>query len=142
MNKFICMGRLSTDVEYRTSNTGSTVARFNFAVNRRFKKEGEPDADFFTCVAFGKIAETFQKCNVGKGTKLLLEAEVRNNNYEKDGVKHYNTQIVVNTFEFCESKASSGEEYAPTPTQPASSSMPVQDDINGFMPIDDDDLPF
>jgi single-strand DNA-binding protein len=138
------MGRLSTDVEYKATATGMSVARFNFAVNRRFKKEGEPDADFFTCVAFGKIAETFQKCNVGKGTKLLIEAEVRNNNYEKDGVKHYGTQIVVNSFEFCESKASNDAEYAPTstPTQPASSSMPVQDDINGFMPIDDDDLPF
>ena len=145
MNKFICMGRISTDVEYKATASGMSVARFNFAVSRRFKKEGEPDADFFTCVAFGKIAETFQKCNVSKGTKLLIEAEVRNNNYEKDGVKHYGTQVIVNSFEFCESKAASGDSYAPTETpapKPATTSFPVQDDINDFMPIDDDDLPF
>ena len=145
MNKFTITGRLTADPEIRNTAEGKVVARFNFAVSRRFKKEGEPDADFFTCVAFGKIAETFQKCNVSKGTKLLIEAEVRNNNYEKDGVKHYGTQVIVNSFEFCESKAASVDSYAPTeapaPT-PATTSFPVQDDINDFLPIDDDDLPF
>ena len=102
MNKFIILGRCASDPEIRYSNEGKAVARFNFAVNRKFKQEGQPEADFFSCVAFGKIAETFEKCSIGKGTKLLIEGEVRNNNYEKDGVKHYSNQVIVNSFEFCE----------------------------------------
>lgn len=89
MNKIILCGRLTADAEMKCTNDGKVVSRFNFAVNRRFKRDGDPEADFFRCVAFGKIAETFEKCNVGKGTKLLIEGEMRNNNYERDGVRHY-----------------------------------------------------
>ena len=140
MNKFIGLGRLSTDIEFRSTTEGKVVARFNFAVNRRFKREGEPDADFFTCVAFGKIAETFQKCDVGKGTKLLLDAEVRNNNYEKDGVKHYGTQVIVNSFEFCESKSASEAESVQQPIPVHNTTQETS--IDDFVPIDDMDLPF
>ena len=133
MNKFIISGRLTADAEYIHTNEGKTVAKFNFAVNRRFKKEGEQDADFFTCVAFGKIAETLEKCTVGKGTKLLIEGEVRNNNYEKDGVMRYGTQVKVDSFEFCESKSSGN---APAET--------VDLDGMDFTAVDssEDDLPF
>lgn len=134
MNKIILCGRLTADAEIRYSNDGKAVARFNFAVNRRFKRDGDPEADFFQCVAFGKIAETLEKCSVGKGTKLLLDGEMRNNNYEKDGVKHYGMQVVVNSFEFCESKGSSGQ-ATPQP----------QTDSDGFMNIPsdiDEELPF
>lgn len=134
MNKIILCGRLTADTEIRYSNDGKAVARFNFAVNRRFKRDGDPEADFFQCVAFGKIAETLEKCSVRKGTKLLLDGEMRNNNYEKDGVKHYGMQVVVNSFEFCESKGSSGQ-ATPQP----------QTDSDGFMniPADiDEELPF
>lgn len=134
MNKIILCGRLTADTEIRYSNDGKAVARFNFAVNRRFKRDGDPEADFFQCVAFGKIAETLEKCSVGKGTKLLLDGEMRNNNYEKDGVKHYGMQVIVNSFEFCESKGSSGQ-ATPQP----------QTDSDGFMniPADiDEELPF
>lgn len=112
MNKFIISGRLTADPDIRRTNEGTTVARFNIAVNRRFKRDGDPDADFFKCVLFGKQAEAMEKCNVRKGTKLLIEGAVRNNNYtDKDGVKHYSDQVLVSTFEFCESRsaaASSG----------------------------------
>ena len=109
MNKIILCGRLTADAEMKCTNDGKVVSRFNFAVNRRFKRDGDPEADFFQCVAFGKIAETFKKCNVGKGTKLLIEGEMRNNNYERDGVRHYGMQLIVNSFEFCESNGSSGQ---------------------------------
>ena len=93
-------------------------------------------ADFFSFVVFGKTAESFEKCNIWKGTKLLIEGEVRNNHYtDKDGVKHYSEQIVVNTFEFCESKASGGQSSA--------SNQSKNDD--GFMKIPegiDEDLTF
>lgn len=107
MNKFIVSGRLTADAEISQTAAGKRVAKFNIAVNRRFAKEGEIDADFFSCVAFGKTAEIIEKCYVTKGTKLLIDGEVRNNNYtDKDGVKRYGTQILVNSFEFCESKNS------------------------------------
>ena len=132
MNKIILFGRLASDLDVRATNDGKSVVRFNFAVNRWFKREGEPDADFFQCVAFGKIAETLDRCEVGKGTKLLIEGEMRNNNYEKDGVKYYGMQLYVNSFEFGESKTSSnGSEAASSSTA-------------GFTPMQgtDDDLPF
>lgn len=134
MNKFFISGRLTADPEYLRTNEGKTVAKFNFAVNRRFKREGDQEADFFTCVAFGKIAETLEKCTASKGTKLLIEGEVRNNNYEKDGVKHYSTQVVVSSFEFCESKSSGNAPAAET----------VSLDGMDFAAIDtpEDDIPF
>lgn len=130
MNKAILMGRLTKDPEVRYTNGGKTIGSFSIAVDRRFKSEGQPEADFFTCVTFGKQAEFVEKY-LKKGTKILLSGQIQNNNYEKDGVKHYNTQIVVDEIEFAESKRSQSEE-------PSS-----KDD--GFMAIPDDagdELPF
>jgi len=135
MQKWMAMGRLVRNPEIRYSNDGKAVARFDFAVNRRFKREGEADADFFSCVAFGKLAETLERCNVGKGTKLLIEGEVRNNNYtNKDGQKVYGTQILVDSFEFCESKGAGQQEQ----------NAPI-DNNDGFMNVPDgidEELPF
>jgi single-strand DNA-binding protein len=135
MQKFIATGRLTKDSEVRYSQGGQAVAKFDIAIGKRFKREGEADADFFSCVAFGKTAETIDKCKIAKGTKLLIEGEVQNNNYTKDdGTKVYGTQILVNSFEFCESKASAQQEE-PKP-------MPNSD---GFMNIPDgidEELPF
>ena len=131
MNSVLFTGRLTKDTEIRYSNDGKAVARFDFAVNRTFKREGEADADFFSCVAFGKVAETFDKLNIRKGTKLLIEGEVRNNNYtNKDGQKVYGTQIVVNSFEFCESRGNQ---------ESASDQKPEEDK---WMHVPDEDLPF
>lgn len=135
MNKFIITGRLTAEPDIRSTPTGKTVARFNFAVNRDFKKEGEPEADFFQCVAFGNIADVFHKCRISKGTKLLIEGRVQNNNYEKDGVKYYGNQVIVNSFEFCESKTASGNTTsAPTPT--------TSPEANFEVVANEDDLPF
>lgn len=130
MNKVILMGRLTKDPEVRYTNGGKTIGSFSIAVDRRFKSEGQPEADFFTCVTFGKQAEFVEKY-LKKGTKILLGGQIQNNNYEKDGVKHYNTQIVVDEIEFAESKRSQSEESS------------SKDD--GFMAIPDDagdELPF
>lgn len=136
MNNVKFTGRLTRDAEIRYSSDGKPVVKFDFAVNRRFKREGEADADFFSCVAFGKIAETFEKCNIGKGTKLLLDGEVRNNNYtDKDGRKVYGTQIIVDSFEFCESKASGTGQAAPQPSEYGDGFMNIPDGI-------DEELPF
>lgn len=135
MQKFIATGRLTKDSEVRYSQDGKAVSRFDIAIGKRFKKEGEADADFFSCVAFGKVAETFDKCKVTKGTKILIDGEVQNNNYTKqDGTKVYGTQILINSFEFCESKG--------TQTKEEPKAMP---DEGGFMNIPDgidEELPF
>ena len=142
MNKFLIMGRLCTDPEIRYTSDQKAVCRFRFAVNRRFKRDDEPEADFFQCVAFGKIAETFEKCGISKGAKLMIDGEVRNNNYtDKDGVKHFSDQVIVNSFEFCESKAASASGSAPTEY----STSPAKTDDDGFMHVPegiDYDLPF
>lgn len=103
MNKVIFTGRLTSDPEVRYTADQKAVASFNFAVNRTFDRE---NSDFFKCVSFGKTAENIEKL-VRKGTKLLLEGEIRNNNYtDRNGVKRYEMQVIVNSFEFCESKSS------------------------------------
>ena len=126
MNKVIFSGRLTNDAEIRYTNDGKAVASFNFAVNRTFDKE---NSDFFKCVAFGKTAETIEKL-VKKGTKLLLEGEIRNNNYtDKNGVKRYEMQVIVNSFEFCESKSTNGEPNNNVPTF-------AKTNDDGFMNLD------
>lgn len=135
MNHLILMGRLTKDAEVNYTRDGKKIAKFDFAVNRKFKTEGEAEADFFSCVIFGKLAESFEKCNVTKGTKLVITGEVRNNNYtNKEGQKIYGTQIIVDSFYFCESKASgAGQDNAPV------------DNGDGFMNIPDgidEELPF
>ena len=91
MNKVILMGRLTRDPEVRYSQGASqtAVARFSVAVDRRFKREGEPDADFFNCTCFGKQAE-FVERYLHKGTKVVLSGRVQNDNYtNKDGQMVY-----------------------------------------------------
>ena len=97
MNKTIMMGRLTRDPEVRYSQGANptAVARFSIAVNRRFKREGEPEADFFNCVAFGKLGE-FVERYYRKGMQVLVTGRLQNNNYtNKDGQQVYVIQIMV-----------------------------------------------
>lgn len=105
MNKWLAMGRLVDDPKTRRTDT-TTISDFRLAVDRRFKKDVE--ADFFRCVTFGKTAE-FVENYLHKGTKVVVEGEVQNDNYEKDGVKHYGVTMVINNIEFAESKKATEE---------------------------------
>ena len=143
MNKIIFCGRITRDLEIRQLQGGKSVVRFGFAVNRRYRQEGQPEADFFNCVAFGKVVETFEKCGVGKGTKLILECEARNNNWtDNEGKKHYDIDFIINSFEFCESKQSQSGAVA----VPPSPSKTMETDEQPFESIEDvddeEDLPF
>lgn len=110
MNRVILIGRLTKDPEIRTSGN-YTIASFSIAVDRKFKRDGEPEADFFNCTAFNKTAEFVEKyCK--KGTKMVVEGRVQNDNYEKDGVKHYGVKIMVDSLEFAESKSASSASSA------------------------------
>lgn len=137
MNKVILIGRLTRDPEVRYSqgDNPTAVARYSLAVDRRFKREGEPDADFINCVAFGKQGEFAEKY-LTKGVKIAVTGRIQTGSYtNKDGQKVYTTDIVVEEHEFCESKGSSGSGSAPAP----------QTDENGFMNIPDgleEELPF
>jgi single-strand DNA-binding protein len=145
MNKVILMGRLTRDPEVRYSQGESSlaIARFSLAVDRRFKKQGEPEADFFNCTAFGKQAEFTEKY-LKQGTKMVVIGRVQNDNYtNKDGQKVYSVQIMVDELEFAESKSTgseSGGSYQQT-SRPA----PSQAIGDGFMNIPDgidEELPF
>ena len=113
MNKVILMGRLTRDPEVRYSQgaTATAVARFSIAVDRKYKREGEPDADFFNCTCFGKQAE-FVERYLRKGTKIVTVGRIQNDNYtNKDGQMVYSVRVMVDEIEFAESKnASAGNE--------------------------------
>lgn len=96
MNKVILTnGRLTKDVELKDAN-GLQIARFTIAINRQFKKD---EADFISCVAFGKRAETLAKF-FEKGSPINIEGRLQTGSYEKDGVKHFTTDVIVDNFEF------------------------------------------
>jgi len=107
MNKFTAIGRISREPEIRIAGETS-VAKFGLAINRRFKRDGEPDADFINCVAFGKTAEILEKY-VNKGSQLGISARVQCGNYtNKDGIKVYTTDFVVEELDLL-GKRESGE---------------------------------
>lgn len=153
MNKVILMGRLTRDPEVRYSQgvSQTAVARFSVAVDRRFKREGESEADFFNCTCFGKQAE-FVERYLHKGTKIVLSGRIQNDNYtNKDGQMVYSVRVMVDEIEFAESKNASGGNsdggyrsngggYAGGGSTPAPSGA-----VEGFMNIPDgieEELPF
>ena len=135
MNKVILIGRLTRDVETKSAGD-MTVARYTLAVDRRFKREGdEQTADFINCVAFGKAGEFAEKY-LKKGTKIAVTGRIQTGSYtNKDGVKVFTTDIVVEEQEFAESKNSAS---ATTTTQTPSSGGEFMNIPDGI----DEELPF
>lgn len=116
MNKVILVGRLTRDPETRQAGD-TTVTRFSLAVDRRFRKAGDetsPSADFPSCVAFGKTAEFINKY-FKQGVKMALEGRLQTGSYEKDGVKHYTTDVIAEQVEFAESKKAEDNPPPPAP---------------------------
>ena len=108
MNKCTLIGRLTRDpeVRYTQGDNAMAIARYSLAVDRRFKRDGEPDADFINCVAFGKSGEFAEKY-LKKGTKIAVVGRIQTGSYtNKDGQKVYTTDVVVEEQEFAESKNS------------------------------------
>jgi len=144
MNKVILIGRLTRDPEVRYSQgeNALAIARYTLAVDRRFKRPGEADADFIGCVSFGKAAEFAEKY-LKQGTKIAITGRIQTGSYtNKDGQKVYTTDVVVEEQEFAESKGtSSGESNYQASSRPA----PSQAMGDGFMNIPDgidEELPF
>ena len=146
MNKVVLVGRLTRDPEVRYSqgNNATAVARYTVAVDRRFKRDGEPTADFIPCVVFGRSAEFAEKY-LKQGTKIAITGRIQTGSYtNKDGNKVYTTDVVVEEQEFAESKAASGQASGGG-YQPAGRPAPGNAGAEGFMSIPEgieDDLPF
>lgn len=127
MNKVILMGRLTKDPEVRyTQTTNKMVTSFTLAVNRRFKQEGQPEADFINIVAWSKTAEFCSKY-FKKGQQVGVIGRIQTRNYEDEkGVKHYVTEVIAEEAYFADSK----KEETQTPVQ------------EQFEITNPDDLPF
>lgn len=153
MNKVILMGRLTRDpeVRYSAGDNSMAIARYTLAVDRRFRRDGEQNADFIGCVAFGRSAEFAEKY-LHQGTKVVVTGRIQTGSYtNRDGQKVYTTDVVVEDQEFAESKAAAAESgmmrhSAPSPM--AASPMPSPSQAasaDGFMNIPDgidEELPF
>lgn len=141
MNKVILMGRLTRSPEVRYSQGAEpvAVARYTLAVNRRFKRKDEPEADFIPCVALGKSGEFAEKYfRKGRLVGVIGRLQVRRWE-DKEGKKHWTTEVIIEEQHFAESKKDSGEGKAATKES-------GQAPADGFYPInegvEDEDLPF
>ncbi len=154
MNKVILMGRLTRDPEYSQTPSGVTMARFSIAVNRRFAKEGQQQADFINCTAWRQQAEFICKY-FKKGSMIAVVGSIQTRSWDgQDGKKQYATDVVVDEAYFTGSKNETGTSGAAGGfgggySQPAPKpEAPAQDPFGGdmdFMAMDngaDDDLPF
>ncbi len=144
MNKWIGMGRLTRNPEVRYGGANNTaVARYTLAVERRFKRENEPTADFINCLTFGKSAEFVEKY-FRQGMRITVCGRIQTGSYtNKDGVKVYTTEVVVEEQEFAESKNASQQNQS-GPVQSQSGPVPASSG-DGFMNIPDgidEKLPF
>lgn len=143
MNKVVLMGRLTRDPEVRYGGANNTaVAKYSLAVPRKFKRDGDQECDFISCVAFGKLGEFAEKY-LRKGTKIVIVGRIQTGSYtNKDGQKVYTTDVVVEEQEFAESKNASSQNSDNRTSSPHGSAP----DSDGFMNIpdgiDDSELPF
>lgn len=149
MNKVILVGRLTKDPELRATTSGVPVCSFTVACDRRFVKQGEErKADFINCIAWRQAGESISKY-FAKGHRIALEGSIQTRSWtDNEGKTRYTTEVVVDQWEFAQSKneggmggsysASASSSLYPQPEQ----SAPSAGDIDGFMPIEEEDLPF
>ena len=130
MNVVHLIGRTTAEIELRYTQNGTAVGSFTLAVNRMKKEDG---ADFIRCQAWGKTAENMSKY-VHKGNRIGLTGRLRTGSYEKNGVKHYTTDVVASEVEFLEPK--SQPNHVPEDMQEG------YEIPEGYEAVDDDDVPF
>lgn len=137
MNKVILIGRLTKDVETRYSqgNEPMAISRYTLAVDRKFKREGESDADFISCVAFGRGGEFAEKY-FRKGMKVVVTGRLQTGSYtNQSGQKVYTTDVVVEEQEFAESKNNQQTEDRPRPSTSGDGFMNIPDGIEEELPF-------
>ena len=172
MNKVILMGRLTRnpDIRYSQGERSTCVARYTLAVDRRFRRDGDQDADFISCVAFGRQGEFAEKY-LKQGIKIAITGRIQTGSYiNREGNKVYTTDVIVEDQEFAESKSASAgygnnsgygqgsysqsggyqsqePAAAPSAPQPTMTSRPAPSEAvsDGFMTIPEgieEELPF
>ncbi|MDO4288319.1 MAG: single-stranded DNA-binding protein [Eubacterium sp.] len=103
MNKIVLIGRMVRDPELRTTTTGKSMTRFGVAVERKYKQEGQPTADFIDVVAWGRLAEIIVQY-MKKGRRIAINGRLQTGSYTaKDGSKRYVTDVILEEFDFIES---------------------------------------
>jgi len=146
MNKAVLVGRLTRDPEVRYSQgeNAVAVARYTIAVDRRFKRDNEPTADFIPCVVFGRSAEFAEKY-FRQGMRVAIAGRIQTGNYtNKDGIKVYTTEVIVEEQEFAQNKDENTGNMS-SYQQPAPNQGPSADAGDGFMNIPEgvsEELPF
>ncbi len=127
MNKVNFIGRIVKDFELKTVGKDMKNTTFTIAVDRTYKKDGQPDADFFNIVAWGKTAEFISKW-FAKGVRIGVSGRIQNKNWEdKEGKKHYATEIIAEEVYFADGKKDVGTNFDAPPSAAE---------------VDDDTLPF
>ncbi len=138
MNILAMTGRVASDPETRTTQEGLEVYNFRFC--------DELTSDFFSCAAFGRVAERMHKLTIAKGTKLTIFGSLKNDEFtDRNGVKRVVTKINVSNFSFGESKNAQGSAPAPARTETATKRPAAETPEDAFMKIPDGldaDLPF
>ena len=141
MNKVFLMGRLTREPEVRYTTTGKVVCQFTLAVDRPFaNQDGQREADFINIVVWGKIAEICGN-SLGKGHRALVEGRLQIRSYEKDGKKHYVTEVIAGAVYFVERK---GYTHGTTNPAQAGDSEPGSANMESFgtqVPFDEE-IPF
>ena len=116
LNRVILMGRITQDLDLRQTPSGTSVLTFNIAVDRSFVKQGEErQADFITCVAWRQQADFISRY-FGKGRMIAIEGNLRSRTYDdKNGTKHYVTEVYVDNVSFTGEKRSDGSSTSAYP---------------------------
>ena len=146
MNVVILVGRLTKDPELRTTGNGKSVTSFSVAVDRQFKQEGQPTADFFNVVAWGRQAEVINQY-LRKGREIAVRGRLQTRNYTaQDGSKRYVTEVVLESFDFIGSRSDTGGQSYQRSAQPAAAAqtndIPLDIDDDFSLLAEHDDVPF
>ena len=142
MNLAILIGRLTKDPEIRATTSGTSVCSFTVACDKKYVKQGEErKADFINCVAWDKSAEAIGKF-FSKGKRIALKGRIETRSWtNNEGKANYATEVIVEEWEFVESKGES-QQITPTTYESATEDN-FEGNIDGFLPIESDpDLPF
>lgn len=128
MNKIILLGNVARDPEttrkQKEDGSQTIITKFDLAVSRKQRREGETNADFFHCTAFGKQAEFVEKY-FHAGSRMLVTGRVQNNNYtNKDGNKVYGFNVITEEVEFAQKKSNDNQNGS------------------GFQPVGEETAPF
>ena len=143
MNRFIGLGRISKEITYKQTPSGTSVTSFSIAINRNFKnKEGNYDADFLQCVSYRNTADFINKY-FKKGDMICVDGRVQTRSYEQDGTKRYVTEIVVESAEFCGSKKEDSSKSEHTEIEvPQNYTSQYEGSNDVSIQLSDQDLPF